>query len=131
MDARDLPDLAGLRVLVVEDTLLIAETIEDELRECGCDIIGPVSRVQPALELVGNGERIDGALLDVNLAGEYCFPIAVALAARRIPFIFLTGYGGDAILPEFRDRPRLTKPFTHRDMTGLIRANFRAGGGIR
>ena len=109
----------GMRVLVVEDTLLIAEVIADELRDQGCSVIGPASRLQQGLALAAD-ERLDGALLDVNLAGELCFPIADALTERGVPFAFLTGYGDAAIPVGYRDTPRLTKPFDGANLLGLV-----------
>jgi DNA-binding response OmpR family regulator len=111
MPVPDTPDLHGLRILVVEDSLLIADVIVDALCDCGCRTIGPAPRLEQGLMLAAV-ERLDGALLDVNLAGENCFPIAAALDARRVPFAFLTGYGELAIPAEYRAVPRLTKPFT-------------------
>jgi DNA-binding response OmpR family regulator len=103
-------DVGGLRILVVEDALLIADAIVDELRDHGCNVVGPVARVEQGVALATD-ERLDGALLDVNLAGEFCFPIADVLAKRGIPFAFLTGYGDAAIPVGYRDAPRLAKPF--------------------
>jgi DNA-binding response OmpR family regulator len=79
-----------LRVLVVEDTFLIAVDLADQLTDSGYQVVGPVSTVKHALETM-DGAELDGALLDVNLDGERSFPIAELLAARGIPFIFLTG----------------------------------------
>jgi hypothetical protein len=77
------------------------------LQDVGCHIIGPVPRLAQGLALATTAS-LDGALLDINLAGERCFPIAEALAARDIPFAFLTGYGDFAIPPEYRGAPRLS-----------------------
>ena len=113
-----LPDhLRGLRLLVVEDTFLVADLIVEQLLECGCEVVGPVGRVAKAVSLAEQ-ERLDGALLDINLAGEFSFPVAAALASRGVPFIFLTGYGEQAMPAEFRAAPRLAKPF---DMDELVR----------
>lgn len=120
------PNLAGLRVLVVEDTLLVADVIADELRDGGAEVIGPVSRLKAALQCARE-EALDGALLDVNLAGERSFPVAMLLRERGIPFIFLTGYAEDAILPDFRATPCLMKPFKAEEMRELVEANFRPG----
>jgi CheY-like chemotaxis protein len=116
--------LNGLRVLVVEDSLLVAEVIAETLTNCGCAVVGPVPRLQRALPLA-RAESLNGAVLDVNLAGEFCFPIAEALEARGVPFVFLTGYGDlDALPARFRGRPVLGKPFSPADLVGVTRQQF-------
>jgi DNA-binding response OmpR family regulator len=119
MPASDEPNLSGLRILVVEDSLLIADVIAEELRDHGCTVVGPVPRLEQGLALA-NREQLDGALLDVNLAGERCFPIAAALVARGVPFAFLTGYGEAGIPSEFRDTARLSKPFNMAHLMDLV-----------
>jgi CheY-like chemotaxis protein len=107
--------LAGLRVLVAEDEALIALDVARTLRRAGCEVVGPVQQVQEALRRVRH-ETLDVAVLDLNLAGEMAFPVADALAARRVPFVFLTGYDA-TILPErFRDRPLSGKPYSARPL---------------
>lgn len=113
------PDLSALRILVVEDSLLVADVIAEALRDHGCTVVGPVPRLEQGLALA-NGEQLDGALLDVNLAGERCFPIAAVLATRGVPFAFLTGYGEAGIPPEFRNIPRLSKPFNMVRLMDLV-----------
>ena len=93
--------LAGKRVLVVEDEMLVALLVEDVLSEAGCIVIGPFARLNEALA-AAKVEMFDVALLDVNVANEKVFPVAYALEERGIPFLFVTGYG-DAVLP--KDRP--------------------------
>ena len=117
-------DLTGLRVLVVEDTLMVAEVIAETLEMAGVTVIGPVGRVGTALALAER-ETLDGALLDVNLAGENSGPVAEALRARGIPFIFLTGYGDTSALPPaFRHAPHMAKPFQERDLREAMAARF-------
>lgn len=56
-------------------------------------------------------EKLDGAVLDINLNGDRCFPIAHALTSRGVPFVFLTGYDSSTVVPdELRTTPRLGKP---------------------
>lgn len=100
----------GLRVLIVEDMFIVAEELSYAVQEWGCEVIGPASRVDEALKLV-ESERLDGALLDVNLGDERCFPIAAALEQHGVPFLFLTGYDmSSAFPPEFETVLRLPKP---------------------
>jgi DNA-binding response OmpR family regulator len=104
-------EIAGCRVLVVEDELLIAMEIEDALQALGCQIVGPFAALDRALK-VALEETFDAALLDVTIRGGKVYPVAEVLLARGIPFAFASGYG-DWALPEIlRDQPRLTKPFT-------------------
>jgi CheY-like chemotaxis protein len=120
-------DLKGLRVLVVEDMLLVADVISDGLLSQGCEVVGPVARLDRALALAREAP-LDGAVLDVNLAGERSVPIAEALAERGIPFVFVTGYDAESVLPpEFRAVPRLSKPFHIAALLQIAAANFQPG----
>ena len=103
--------IAGRRVLVVEDEMLIAMMVEDVLRALGCQIVGPVASVDQALKLALE-ETFDAALLDVTIRGGKVYPVANVLLARGIPFVFASGYGEWALPETLRDQPRLTKPFT-------------------
>jgi CheY-like chemotaxis protein len=117
------PVQLNLRILVVEDTLMLAEVLVDQLADHGCEVVGPAAHLNRALALA-KSENLDGALLDVNLNGERCFPIAEVLTARSIPFAFLTGYGDGAIAPEFRHVPRLNKPYSFTDLERLLETRF-------
>ena len=107
------------RILVVEDEPLIAMMLEDFLEVLDKQIAGTADSVDAALTLIDAG-GIDAAILDVNLrGGEKSGPIADALAARSIPFVFATGGSADSELGAHSDRPRLQKPFT---MDGVAKA---------
>ncbi|HEX2477971.1 MAG TPA: response regulator [Geminicoccaceae bacterium] len=114
-------DLAGLRVLIVEDEFLLAMELET-LVECGgCTAVGPASSVRQALALI-DGDEPDIALLDVNLKGERATPVAAALQDRGVPYVLITGYS-DAQLsePELRNAPRLDKPVSSRALTRAVK----------
>ena len=118
-------ELRGLRVLVVEDSFLVADTICDVLSERGCEVVGPAPNLERGWRL-SQQEGLDGAVLDLNLGGEFSFPIAVTLAERGIPFVFLTGYDDIAVLPEeFRGVRRILKPFDFDDLVNVVARNFR------
>jgi DNA-binding response OmpR family regulator len=105
-----LATLVGRRILLVEDELLVAMMLEDVLRSEGCIVVGPFPRVEPALK-PAREEPLDAGVLDVNLAGERVDPIAKALAERKIPFVFTTGYDRGMFPAAHADRPALAKPF--------------------
>jgi CheY-like chemotaxis protein len=89
---------------------LAALEFEKLLRRAGIETVGPAARLQEALALAER-ERLDGAVLDINLDGQMVFPVAEVLRRRDIPFVFLTGYDSAAALPrDFRSERRLIKP---------------------
>ncbi len=115
--------LAGLRVLVVEDEMLIALLIEDVLVEMGCVVVGPVSGLEEALRLARDvAIPISIAFLDVTIRGGLVFPVADALMARNVPFILASGYGAWALPEHLRALPRLSKPFSRPDLEAQVRA---------
>ena len=63
----------------------------------------------------------DFALLDVGLVREKSFAIAERLAALKIPFVFVTGYGADRVIAAFADRPRLPKPCSSDALLSVLR----------
>ncbi|MGC1887475.1 MAG: response regulator [Stellaceae bacterium] len=111
---------AGLRILVVEDEMLIAILIEDMLQELGCHVVGPVSRLDAAMRLA-HEEPLDAAILDVSIRGGQVYPVAEKLLARNIPFVLASGYADWALPESLRDQPRLTKPFRQHDLEEQVR----------
>lgn len=103
-------ELRGLHLLVVEDEAMIAFALEDLLTDLGCEVVGPVFHMQDAMQLAREA-AIDGAILDVNIAGEEVFPVADILEARGIPFIFTTGYGTAGLRSGDLGHPVLQKPY--------------------
>jgi CheY-like chemotaxis protein len=119
-------DLNGLRILVVEDEAAISLLLEDMLLDFGCEVVGPAARLSAALDAVSR-EKIDLAILDVNVAGEPIYPVAEALKDRSIPFVFSTGYGSAGIKDTYRDRPVLQKPFAQHDLKQKLLLACRTG----
>jgi DNA-binding LytR/AlgR family response regulator len=111
--------LEGRRLLIVEDEYIIASDLAHLLEAMGAKIVGPAGSVQDALELVErNAQHLDGAVLDVNLRDERVYPVADALAAHGLPFVFATGYDALAIPDTYAAAPRCEKPV---DVAQLVR----------
>jgi CheY-like chemotaxis protein len=87
--------LNGLRILLVEDEAMVAMLVEGMLTALGCQVVEWVANIPAALNAIDTIE-FDGALLDMNLSGAVVFPVAEVLAARGLPFVFVTGYGRTA-----------------------------------
>jgi len=107
------------RVLVVEDEVLVAWLLEDMLADLGCAVVGPAASVKQALAMI-DAEAIDVAVLDVNLNGQLSYPIADALAARGVPFVFSTGYDKDRMLDGYKTFPVLQKPFHQSELSDIL-----------
>jgi two-component sensor histidine kinase/DNA-binding response OmpR family regulator len=108
--------LRGKRFLIVEDEPLIALEIMAGLESVGVDVEGPVGSVEEALRAIDDDGSFDGVLLDANLRGEPAGEIAAALTRRNIPFVFVTGYGRQALPESFGQSLMLTKPFTQEQL---------------
>ena len=111
--------LSGQRVLVIEDEWFIAEDIRSAIENLGGEVVGPVAECDDALALIAESVSIDLAVIDINLQGQMCFPVADALAARGTPFVFATGYEPSAIPERFLSIRRWEKPF---DQDALARS---------
>jgi PAS domain S-box-containing protein len=101
--------LKGARVLIVEDAVLLAMELESGLSEAGATVIGPAYELEEALALLD--QPIDAAVLDANLNGHSVSPVAEALKARNVPFVFATGYGEAGGAPGDFDAPVIRKPY--------------------
>jgi CheY-like chemotaxis protein len=108
-----------LRVLVVEDEALVALLLETMLTELGHGVVGPVARLGKALEMAQR-EELDIAILDVNINGQETYAVAEALAARKVPFVFATGYDAKRLREPYRDGPVLQKPYMQSDLQKMI-----------
>ena len=89
--------------------MLLAMLLQDILEELGC-IVVKAGRLAKAVEMAETN-AFDGAILDVNLAGEEVYPVAERLKRRSIPFIFTTGYQKEIVPAEYRDLLVLAKPY--------------------
>jgi CheY-like chemotaxis protein len=103
--------LTGRTVLLVEDDFIVGYDMQTLLEEQGASVFGPATSVDEALQLLSTHSPTV-AVLDVNLNGEFVFPLAVELQARGIPFVFATAYADDdKLFPEaVQGVPRLAKP---------------------
>jgi DNA-binding response OmpR family regulator len=101
--------LAGKRVLIVEDEQLLVGYLADAMAAEGAEVIEPVATVNAALDAIAY-TPLDNVTLDLKLPGEMTFRVADVLAARNIPFVFLTGYGAADVPARHANVSRVEKP---------------------
>jgi two-component SAPR family response regulator len=107
--------LAGKRVLLVEDSGFLCFALEQTLREAGCEVVGPCSRLEQAMDEASHHD-LDCALLDINLRGEMVSPLAAQLRERGIPFVLTSAYSEHELPPGLVGEPQIRKPFTDREV---------------
>lgn len=111
-------NLAGARVLIVEDAALLAMELETGLTEAGAEVVGPAYELEEALALLA--QPLDAAVLDANLNGLSVSPVADILAERGVPFVFATGYGDAGGAPSGFDAPVIRKPYDVTQVTAAV-----------
>src|SRR5215510_14348507 len=113
--------VTGRRVLVVEDELLIGDLLDGMITDLGHEVAAIVPRVAEALTAIAR-EIFDFAIVDVRLHGEISLPVADALMAKGVPFLFVTGMGESGLPESYRKLPLLRKPFTKADLARQLDA---------
>lgn len=99
--------------------MLVLIMIEDMLVDLGCTSVASAATVDKALALV-NSQVFDIAVLDMNLNGSDSHPVAEALSARGVPFIYSTGNTGQGLRDVYSDRPVLKKPFKYEELAVIL-----------
>ncbi|MES2146649.1 MAG: HWE histidine kinase domain-containing protein [Pseudomonadota bacterium] len=122
--------LNGKIVLLVEDSLIIALDAEDILRRLGADQVVSEATVAGAIEAIGPN-KINFAVLDMNLGDHNSFAVADELERLQIPFLFATGYGEQAKLPD-RHRGRLVvqKPYTFKSIARALASLLKSDSSV-
>jgi CheY-like chemotaxis protein len=108
------------RVLLVEDDFFLAFDLHEELSLCGMEVLGPVGHLDEAFSLARSDQRIDAAVIDINLHGEFAFHLVDELVRRDIPVVFTTGYDGDVVPYRLRHIPRYLKPIPACEVAGGV-----------
>jgi CheY-like chemotaxis protein len=104
------------RVLLVEDSYLLALDLSNELVRIGAEVLGPFADLDTAFALVRSERQIDAAVIDINLNGESSYQLVDELVRRDIPVVFSTGYDQDAVPYRLRHIRVFSKPLPSIDI---------------
>ena len=112
--------LPGKRILIVEDNPILAYDISDLMDEVGAEPVGPALDVGTGMQLVREND-LDAALLDVDIGGEYVWPIAEELERHSVPYVFVSAQCRTDLLPEpFKGRRCIEKPAAHEEIVEAL-----------
>ena len=107
-------------VLVVEDEMMVAWMLGAMLVDLGYTVVGTAARVDQALKMIETLPMIDAVVLDITLNGQKSYPVADALIARGIPFVFSTGYNKDNLPEIYQSLPILQKPYGDSELAAAL-----------
>ena len=108
------------RILIAEDEFLVGVLLEENLRESGYDVVGPITELKSLLAAL-ESEKFDCAIFDINLGGQMVYPAVEVLMKRGVPFTLLSGYGNSNIPEPFRGVTVMAKPCDFRDIEAWLK----------
>lgn len=101
----------GLSVLIIEDDPHVATILAEILSDLGCKVAG-IENTRDRAERAAATSDVDLAVVDIDLGGRACFPVADILESRKVKVVFTTGYGILGLYGKYAKSPLLPKPFT-------------------
>ncbi len=111
--------LTTAKILIVEDELLIADSLQDILQEAGYAVVGIADSVAKALAIISQ-QPPNLVLLDIYLkGGETSLALARTLQAWSIPFVYISANANDGVQEEVKlTQPYgyIVKPFRQKDV---------------
>ena len=97
-------------ILIVEDDPIIAMCLVDAVLDLKGHVIGPLSTVREAMEILDQ-QAIAAAILDAKLLDRDITPVALRLASAGIPLVVHSGTGlPPDVAAKWPDLPVLMKP---------------------
>ena len=128
-EANLLKQLRGIKVLVVEDNLVVASSLISLLELCGIQVVGPATTL-PGAAAVARAGAFDIALIDLNLHGETSENLIAMLCEVGVPVVVVTGHD---VEPDTAAKVAavLVKPFRSEQLLDAIRQIVADGTGAR
>jgi CheY-like chemotaxis protein len=115
--------LNAKKILIVEDSYPVAESMSRTIAEIGFATVGPVDTADRAMREIEQ-DVPDGVLLDVSLRDGSAVAVANVLRQRLVPFVVVSAYAHDTLPAELRHAPYLAKPMTEFELIETLRRTF-------
>ncbi len=114
--------LNGLRVLLLEDELLIALEVEQICQDEGCEQVLTFRDLAEMNDRLATIPEVDLAIIDVVVGSGTTLHFANELRQRKIPFVFATGLSAnEEVFGEFSGVPVVTKPYASEKLVQALR----------
>lgn len=121
-------NLAGRRILVVEDEAILAMGIMEEIEDHGGVVLGPVATLE-AGKLALQQQKPDACIVNINLGPDKVYELADLLIEQDVPFVFASSESRAAIPERFVSVPLHTKPIKMVEAAAaLMRKGVRLAG---
>jgi DNA-binding response OmpR family regulator len=104
----------AVRILILEDDPSTAFDLQAILEDEGHEIVTVVSSLLEAYRHLD--DRIDCALLDIDVVGGKSFGVAAALLERHVPFAFVSASQPTDVPESLRQAAFIAKPFEERTL---------------
>jgi len=123
MEQMSKTQLQGRRILIIEDSPVVAPFTVEVLEELGCEVAGIAPNLASAREYIEKAD-FDAALVDIHIRGERVFNLCDILEARGIPFVLTSGYAASETPDKWQGVPRLQKPYTFEQVQRVLEDLF-------
>ena len=109
-----------MRVLLLEDNMIVALTVEHVLEDLGARHVWTASNIDSANEIMDR-ETVDFAILDINLGEDTSLGLAMRLREASTPFFFASGYDDNSGLSaDLANAVVVRKPYGKHDLHRAI-----------
>lgn len=120
------------RILIVEDEILTARMISNQLATSGYSMCKSATNGEDALKTAEN-EKPHMILMDIRLAGKLDgIEVAeIILSNKKIPIVFMSGFSSTDIIDrasQLNPLAYLTKPFSLAELQSIVDSYFETAG---
>ena len=83
--------LRGYRILIVEDSWVVAQSLKAMLEMIGATVVGPAATLEDATAFA-DAAGFDAAIMDLDLQGRMADTLIAAMHRRDMPVVIVTAY---------------------------------------
>lgn len=113
-------DLAGRRILVVEDEFILSLDICEQIEACGGVVVGPAATLACGHALLQDEPKPDGGILNIRIGHQLVYPLADTLIEAGVPIIFASSESKASVPVDYAGVPLVRKPVNMMRLAGQL-----------